>query len=301
MKIYKNISLITTLLVSSLSLACLNGAEQQLSTGTTLYVDHDGLIPYGHEFWLKEENRDLEKLDSLYQIKPNVKYLTEKGIVLIIQEKYKEAIDLYLSVEKKTPNLYATASNLGTAYELAGDNENALKWISRALELNSDSHNKSEWIHVNILKIKLKQAELNAQNLIGTDFGTQPLPKSNLSPKALEELINQMYFQINERISFVEPKDEILAQLLFEYGNALLANQKHLEAMEVYNMAITYGYVDPLIQERLSQIQDPNQVTESDFITKLKNNWDTILISVLSIVIFILVFRAKAKKEKYRN
>ena len=295
---FKKYLLFVTFICFSYTFACINGVEKGLSTGTTLYIDHEGLIPYGHEFWLNKENRDLEKLDSLYQVKPDVKYLTEKGIVLIVQKDYKNAIKLYLEIEKKTPNLYSTASNLGTAYELAGDNENALKWISRALEINPDSHNKSEWIHVNILKIKLEQLQFLPEKLIGVDFGEENFPQSKLSKQEIEALIKQMYFQINERISFVKPKDDIMAQLLFEYGNLLLLDNKKTEANEVYNMAIKYGFNSSLIQERLELSNVDEKSTKNNVLDFLKSNWDTILITVLAILIFYFVFKAKERKNK---
>ncbi len=167
-------------------------------------------------------DNDLKKIDSLFAVKPDADLLSDKGLILILQRKYQQAIDLYLGVEKKYPNRYSTASNIGTAYELIGDNENALKWISKALVLNPDSHNKSEWIHQNILKIKLKQLQLSSESLINRDFGNEDFPVSTLSKEDLNSLKNQLYFQLNERRSFIQPKDEIMAQLLFDYGNILL-------------------------------------------------------------------------------
>ena len=38
-----------------------------------------------------------------------------------------------------------------------------------------------------------------------------------------------------------------------------------------------------------------------NLISIFKEHWDTILITVLAIVIFFFVFRSKARKEKYRN
>lgn len=297
MKLLKTIFLTTSILSTSVSFACLNGAEQNLSTGTTLYIDREGYVPYGHDFWLDLEGRDLEKLDSLYQVKPDVQYLTEKGLVLIIKKEYQKAIDLYLDIEKKNPNQYSTASNLGTAYELIGDNKNALKWIERSLELNPDSHQKSEWIHVNILKIKLGQFPLSSNSLIHTDFGEEDYPKTELSKVKLEELIDQMYFQLNERKSFVEPKDEIVAQLLFDYGNALLLIDKKAEAKEVYEMALKYGFNSPLLQNRL-ELASVVEKESSSFQKIITNHWDTILISIISVVAFIFVLNRKNKKGR---
>ena len=297
MKSFKQSIYILTLLSSTIGLACINGVQKDLSTGTILFIDYEGYIPYGHEFWLKEPDSEIRKLDSLYQVKPNVDYLNEKGIVYIITKDYQKAIDLYLKIEKEHPNQYSTASNLGTAYELMGDNKNALKWIERALELNPDSHEKSEWIHVNILKYKLGQTSLTSQNLIHTDFGTEEIPTTVLSKAELEKLSNQIYFQLNERISFVKPKDEIVAQLLFDYGNVLLLMDKKAEAKEVYEMALKYGFNSPLLQERmeLANIEKNSENSIQSFFSKY---WDTILISAIAIIAFVWVFINKERKAR---
>ncbi|MBS7333273.1 MAG: tetratricopeptide repeat protein [Weeksellaceae bacterium] len=300
MQFIKQSLFITSLFAVTNSFACINGPDKVLSTGTTLYIDHEGHVPYGHEFWLNDPQTELRKLDSLYQVKPSPDYLTEKGIVYIIAKDYQKAIDLYLKIEKENPNQYSTASNLGTAYELIGDNKNALKWIERALELNPNSHEKSEWIHVNILKYKLGQLDLTTKNLINTDFGTEDFPKTNLSKQDLEQLLTQMYFQLNERRSFVAPKDEIVAQLLFDYGNGLLLNDKKAEAKEVYQHAIKYGFESPLIHKRI-ELASLEKSPETSFQTFISNYWDTILISVISIFAFVFVLNKKNKKNRNKK
>ena len=289
---------ILSLLAVTNSFACINGPDNKiLSTGTTLYIDHEGHVPYGHEFWLNDPQTEIRKLDSLYQVKPNSDYLNEKGIVYIVSKDYQKAIDLYLDIEKKTPGIYSTASNLGTAYELIGDNVNALKWIERALELNPYSHQKSEWIHVNILKYKLGQIGLTSKSLINTDFGSEDFPKTNLSKQDLEQLLTQMYFQLNERRSFVEPKDEIVAQLLFDYGNGLLLNDKRAEAKEVYEHAIKYGFESLMIHKRM-ELANVEKTSETSTQIFFSNYWDTILISVIALVSFVLIYLRKEKNKR---
>ncbi|QTV05251.1 tetratricopeptide repeat protein [Faecalibacter bovis] len=300
MQFIKQSLFITSLFAVTNSFACINGPNRVLSTGTTLYIDHEGHVPYGHEFWLNDPQTELRKLDSLYQVEPSPDFLNQKGIVYIIAKDYQKAIDLYLKIEKENPNQYSTASNLGTAYELIGDNKNALKWIERALELNPNSHEKSEWIHVNILKYKLGQFDLTSKNLINTDFGTEDFPKTNLSKQDLEQLLTQMYFQLNERRSFVAPKDEIVAQLLFDYGNGLLLNDKYAEAKEVYEHAIKYGFESPLIHKRI-ELASVEKSPETSFQALISNYWDTILISVISTFGFVFVLNKKNKKNRNKK
>ncbi|MDM1550356.1 tetratricopeptide repeat protein [Empedobacter falsenii] len=303
MKYLKSLFVLISITASTFSLACLNGESRILSTDSYLYEDREGNIPYGHTFYTENLDNDLKKIDSLFAVKPDADLLSDKGLILILQGKYQQAIDLYLEVEKKYPNRYSTASNIGTAYELIGDNENALKWISKALVLNPDSHNKSEWIHQNILKIKLKQLQLSSESLINTDFGNEDFPVSTLSKEDLNSLKNQLYFQLNERRSFIQPKDEIMAQLLFDYGNILLLLGEK-EAKEVYEIAKQYGFSNELIDRRIEESKSiksyssSNSNEENSLKKFFQKNWDTILITLLSIIIFFFVFKAKERKRR---
>jgi hypothetical protein len=66
-----------------------------------------------------------------------------------------EAVVLLEQIEEEKPGLYVTAANLGTAYELSGDDEKALEWIRKGIERNPNAHERSEWLHVRILEAKL--------------------------------------------------------------------------------------------------------------------------------------------------
>lgn len=233
--------------------ACLNGEEMVLANQELLYIDHEGEIPYGHKFGSKEQLEEfLVKLEKGYHKTKDLNYLSDKGYVLIILGRYKEAIELYKKIESIQPGRYSTASNIGTAYELTGDNTEALKWIEKAVKINPKSHESSEWIHVNILKAKIKGDQYITSNyLLGKDFGSEKLLQSDLSMRELKDLKNQLYYQLNERISFVKPKDKIVAQLLFDLGNlAFLTNSKP-EAKEDYRLAKEYGFDKPVLNERM--------------------------------------------------
>jgi len=151
------ITIILTLLFFGKTLACLNGDSKVLKDGTFLYEDREGNVPYGHDFYKDDFESGIKQLDSLYIATKDIDYLSDKGLLLILLERYEEAIKLYLEIEKIKPNRYSTASNIGTAYELIGQNENALKWIKKSVELDPKSHNNSEWKTVKILKPKNKR------------------------------------------------------------------------------------------------------------------------------------------------
>ncbi|HEY3403838.1 MAG TPA: tetratricopeptide repeat protein [Ohtaekwangia sp.] len=156
-------TLLLTLIFSSfrISYGCLNGETLILKNGLFVYEDFEGMIPFGHRFSSPEIYRaGVAELDSLYKVTNDLDYLSDKGILLIILGEYDKAIALYLEIDKTEPGRYSTASNIGTAYELAGNNQAALQWIKKAVAIDSSSHDYSEWIHVNILEQKSKERHI---------------------------------------------------------------------------------------------------------------------------------------------
>lgn len=223
--------------------ACLNGETLVLADSILLYMDDQGFVPYGHQFGSTDNlYENLQSLELGYQRTRKIDYLSDKGLILIILGKYREAINLYQEIEKRDPGRYSTASNMGTAYELLGNDRKALYWIKKAVQINPDSHYQSEWIHINILKAKLGgNRYVTSDFLIGHDFGNHKIPASDLSSEELFILKKQLYYQLNERISFVKSKDKIIAQLLFDLANISYLIKEKAEALETYKMAKDYG------------------------------------------------------------
>lgn len=233
--------------------ACLNGETLELKDGTLVYEDFQGrIIPHGHLF--EDSNYlagRLKVLDSLWKATNDIDYLSDYGIILILQKEYQRAVDVYLKIESMAPNRYSTASNLGTAYELMGQNANALQWIRKSVQIDPESHMGSEWLHVKILEAKIKGEEfITGDFLIGTDFGTEAWPQSNLSQQELLKLRDALYYQLNERVSFIQPRDKIVGSLLFELANVAVLTGARREALIIYEKAKDYGFSDPLLELR---------------------------------------------------
>ena len=92
----------------------------------------------------------------------------------------KAAIQILEEIERTNPGLYQTASNLGTAFELASENQKALEWIRKGLERNPKSHEASEWIHVRILEKKVSDMKVfdsqASSSILGLNFGSSAKP-----------------------------------------------------------------------------------------------------------------------------
>jgi tetratricopeptide (TPR) repeat protein len=301
------LALIFIALFSVPAFGCLNGETLELTDGMLLYEDYDGFVPYGHRFSNTENlYESMRSMDKGYKETLNINYLSDKGLILIILGKYREAINLYQNIEKLEPGRYSTASNMGTAYELSGDNIKALQWIRRAVQINPDSHYGSEWIHINILKAKLKGNQyITSAFLTGHDFGNGEIPVSKLSGEELFVLRKQLYYQLNERISFVEPKDKIVALLLFDLANISYLMGEKEDALETYAMAKDYGFKQPLFDEKIKlckqqvkdqQIKKEKQIAKPQVKAEGILPFISLLIFVTVVIVLILFFMFRKRK-----
>lgn len=297
---------------AQLSYGCLNGQTLALKNGTLIYIDSEYMnIPKGHDFFKKDFDGLIKDLRKLYSETKDIDYLSDIGVVLIIQKKYDEAIKIYNNIEKNNPNRYSTASNLGTLYELIGDNVNALKWIEKSVKINPISHNSSEWIHVNILKAKVNNLIFSSQNIINNDFGFESLPMTDLKEENLESLRYQIYFQLNERISFIKEKDKSIAVLLFDLANIdYLLGKKSSQYKELYKMAVDYGFDKKFVEDRLKAIEKHELSIKTDNLERenkkviskklrdKKNNTNYILFLSLLITLSIILYFLFKKFKK---
>ncbi|WP_202702871.1 tetratricopeptide repeat protein [Flavobacterium sp. UGB4466] len=313
------LSLVVLFLISFKCFACLNGETKTLKNGYLIYIDYKGIVPHGHNFDAGVSSQLLFELDSIYKKTKDIDYLSDKGYVLIVLKKYEEALKLYLSIEKIKPNRYSTASNLGTLYELMGENEKAYDWIKKSIQINSESHEGSEWIHLKILETKIKNLNnVSGEFLIGTSFGTDEIPKSNLSKSELERLSKSIYYQLNERITFLKPKDRIISILLFELANIVKIIEKNKTAIEIYEQAKEYGLDDELINKRLQycykfeidycedrnlrlydanhDLRDKMNGIDRDYVNQIE-----ILLIILSIVLAILIIALAIFYTKWKS
>lgn len=294
--------LILTLLLTFDLFACLNGETKVLKNGAFIYEDYKGIIPNGHNFNVDNFPKLIKELDSLYKVTNDLDYLSDKGYVLIISKKYQEALEVYFQIEKIKPNRYSTASNIGTIYELLGKNKEALDWINKSIRINPKSHKGSEWIHSKILEAKIK-----GEKYITSDFLININSDDNrillrLSKSKRKELINALYYQLNERISFIKDKDKIIAQLLFDLANLLVADGNSSDAIIIYIKAEEYGYSPEKIHDKIIYANwESKDITYKKIYYKEKNNeLYKIAVIIQSIIILILILLVLKRKKSLK-
>ena len=233
-----------------------------------------------------------------------VNFLSDAGIVLILQAKYREAKELYLRIERLEPGRYATASNLGTVYELLGDNQNAIVWIKKAIEINPQSHHGSEWLHVKVLEAKINgDQSISSEFLINTNFGVNPVPENNMSQQELIQLRDAIFFQLNERVTFIKPPDKIIANLMFDLGNANYFLGQRKDAVTIYEKAREYAFSDPIIQARIEKakqirIKEKPPVAEEP---KSNNLFLWIIFGTVTFIILALITLMVRKTQQKLN
>ena len=179
---------------------------------------------------------------------PSYENLNELAVVLVRLGKPVEAIRLLQTIERRFPGRPQTAPNLGTAYELAGNDALALQWIREGMRRDPSDHGGSEWLHAAILEVKTgKRARV-----LDLDFGTGALPRlparlpdgNKATPVSIGDLRLALYAQLMERAQFVRAPDPIMAELLFDWGQLELLDGTMEIADVAYQAAGRYGWTD---------------------------------------------------------
>lgn len=206
----------------------------------------------------------LKSLEAAYKPEAHYKIRNDYAAALIHTGEPKKAIEILLGIEKSNPDQYATATNLGTAYELSGDNENAIKWIKEGVQRNKGAHEGTEWIHVRILEVKQELAKnpqwLKTNSVLGLNFGSEKRPLMPVLPVTdyqgneikPEDVIKGAQYQLHERLQFVSAPDPVVADMLFDLGNYTAATSTVEGAATLYAMALKFDHPrKAAVQERL--------------------------------------------------
>jgi tetratricopeptide (TPR) repeat protein len=254
---------------------------------------------FQHGFNIAELKVKKARFENIPDKKKSYKHLSDYALVLLKLGEYKQSLEILEDLIKKYPNEYNIVANLGTAYELNGQVDKALIYISKAVAINSESHEGSEWIHIKILEAKKQIQEhplyLKENSILGLGVSV----KGNYSEediKKFNKIKKELVWQLKERIGFVDSPDEIVADLLSDLGN-LIAVTEYLEtALPVYDLSLKY-YPANLYQV----LRHRDQVHEIIYWAKVKKYIQRGVLLILFLSGMIIAFRKIRKRRRNRK
>jgi hypothetical protein len=166
--------------------------------------------------------------------KPSFEDRTDYAVALMCVGRAPEAVKILVALEVERPGVYTTAANLGTAYELTGNLEAALKWISTGIERNPASHQGSEWLHVAILRTKLNlrrdAAWLETHSVLDLADRREPA-----------EIVQAIDYQLGERTQFVAPEDAVVCDLYYQAALNVQGEKAAERRVKYLQESLRYG------------------------------------------------------------
>lgn len=271
--------------------------------GTTIHGGRATVSPY--ELLLLQLRQSIDEspemhLDRLIRggrLKP-ADDLSEKeiqGVEEVLMGDYDLAISIFTEIEADIPGRYATAANLGTVYELKGELEPALQWISEGIRRNPESHLGTEWLHVEIIRARMKLKEdtgyLRKHHVIELPRSLSKESKIEISGNLFSPLqvANALQYQLKERMIFVKPADPVVADLLFIYSEIRARTSSVESALGLLQLAGEYGFQDSAILA--------GKIKHYQWLIRFRLIWQTALI-VLAITAAVL-FLVYAYRRKW--
>ena len=244
----KNLTLFL-LLCSFISYACGNYYFALNKDGDLIMLGTTWQFPFSKNFDPHKHVKRLQKIESELKKTRNYMLLSDYALVLMKLGKTKEALELLKVLYKHYPGEYKIATNLGTAYELNGQPDSALKYIRIDMKLNPHDHEGSEWIHAKILETKLAIAKDPAW------LKTHSVLELTDAQKKDSIVWKHLNVQLQERVPFTPGPDNMVADLFVDLGD-ITANIGTIHYAHVYyNIAKKYyGSTDPAIDEKIKKM-----------------------------------------------
>jgi tetratricopeptide (TPR) repeat protein len=193
--------------------------------------------------------KQLISLENELKKNPDFKLLSDYGLHLVQAGKLTEALIIFEKLAELHPNEYSIIANLGTTYELLGQNEKALQYIRKGIEINPNSHKGSEWVHVKILETKI------ALEKDPNYLSNHSVLNLSAKQKQSKKVFDQLYIQLQERFPF-SPKEvnPIMADLFVDLGDYYFENISFEHAKAFYQLAQNYYKSDRKdIDEKIEQ------------------------------------------------
>jgi tetratricopeptide (TPR) repeat protein len=151
----------------------------------------------------------VRKFEAAQAAKAQVPDRIDYAVVLVRRGRYTDAIETLLAIEERYPGVYETAANLGTAYELVGNVEEAIVWIARGMERKINSPRETEWLRLAILRAKLKLRD-------DASWLEEHTVLDGVADRSTEDILQAIDSQLEERLHFVQPVDAVVCDLFYQ-------------------------------------------------------------------------------------
>jgi tetratricopeptide (TPR) repeat protein len=291
-------------------LACLwfhgtsiDGGEKRYGVGVDPCDNQHGPITCLRDHRVHEE-RASATLGTAPGADATVEAHSDHAALLVYKGRPQEAIALLEAVERQHPGSYVVAANLGTAYELAGNDAEALRWIGEGIKRNPASHDGTEWLHVKILEAKIALARdpswLETHSVLGLDFGEDAiptLPQQWPEGQDLPSTRKALQYQLRERLGFVKPPDPIVGALLADLGSLVAIDTVVEHAVPIYDLALTYKPVHAAaLGKRRAALAE--LIAKRRFRDDLRYVWlpTAGVVALLALLVTLIILRRRRRK-----
>jgi LPXTG-motif cell wall-anchored protein len=215
---------------------------------------------------LEINNRIIKLQNKRNQDSENFKTLSDIAANLLKIGKIDSAIKILRPLIPKNPNEYNLFANLGTAYELVDELDSAIKYISKGLQLNANSHYGSEWIHVKILEAKILEKKspgwLRNNRIITVE---DLLVKMNNTENRIDlRILNRhVFYQIRTRVPFTPAPNKVISNLLLTLGDFNKQVGTYENALLAYIYSIKFAESISSEEYTKDKIKELNKLRDS--------------------------------------
>ena len=301
MYLIKRLLLAILLLSPALSFACANEyllTELPLRDNKInlpyLLNGNKGAYPYWHQgFFDVSLNVRKDSLKKIGLDKLDPKGLSDYAVLELKVGDRKKALELMEQLYAKHPNEYNIIANLGTAYELAGNDAKALELLKKAVAINPISHHGSEWIHIAILEQKLGSKQYDQIINLGIkDYPQWLNDKSYAFTRPADSLKIQIAYQLHERIAFIGWPDSVIGQLVLDFADIVAKTESKDTAVAFYDYALKYNPgLQQTIAARKAFLQEEKKTVQNTF------RWASVVWAI-PLISFVLIFLAWLRNMK---
>jgi len=221
-----------------------------------------------------------EKAENAYRNAPTQENANDLAVAWILSGKSPQGIQLLREIESRPPRSAKVAANLGSALELAGENDEALQWIRESVRRDASEHRGSEWVHVKILEARLaiiRNPDWLIDHSVMGWSPDKPLRDNAGKARRLDVLQEQIRDQLAERDVFVAPPDAIAGDLYVTLGDIGMTHSSAAQASEDYGQALKYGTVHEARIRPLKNSLDQRAEAESTRTVTARQRAETVV------------------------